>query len=140
MTVLQVGMILDCRDPERLAEFWTGLLGWRVTFRRGPYVAISRSEDFDDASWLLQRVPEPKTTKNRWHPDFRVTGDFEEMVHRIEASGGKRVSGYEDGGFFVMCDPEGNEFCLIPDGVSIGMDPDGNAHYLDGDLAHLREA
>jgi predicted enzyme related to lactoylglutathione lyase len=140
MTLRPAGMILDCVDPERLAGFWTELLGWQVTFRRGPYVAISRTDDFDDASWLFQRVPEPKTTKNRWHPDFRITGDFEGAIHRIEASGGKRVTGYEDGGFLVMSDPEGNEFCLIPDGVSIGMDDDGNAHYLDGDLTHLKEA
>jgi predicted enzyme related to lactoylglutathione lyase len=140
MTLRPAGMILDCRDPERLAGFWTELLGWQVTFRRGPYVAISKTDDFDDTSWLFQRVPEPKVTKNRWHPDFRVIGDFEDVIHRIEDAGGKRVPGYERGGFLVMCDLEGNEFCLIPDGVSIGMDEDGNAHYLDGDLAHLKEA
>ena len=140
MTMRPVGMILDCTDPERLASFWTELLDWQVTFRRGPYVAISRTDDFDDASWLFQRVAEPKSGKNRWHPDFRVTGDFEATINRIESSGGKRVPGYRDGGFLVMCDPEGNEFCLIPDGVSIEMDDDGNAHYLDGNLAHLKEA
>lgn len=140
MTLRPVAMIIDCADPERLAAFWTGVLGWQVTFRKGPYIGISKTDDFDDSSWLFQRVPEPKTTKNRWHPDFRVPGDFEDAVARIHAAGGGRVSGYADGGFFVMCDPEGNEFCLIPDGVSIGMDDDGNAHYLDGDLAYLKEA
>jgi catechol 2,3-dioxygenase-like lactoylglutathione lyase family enzyme len=145
MTLRLTGLILDCRDPELLASFWTDVLGWQVTFKRGPYVAISRSEAFDDTSWLFQRVPEPKTTnepkttKNRWHPDFRVGGRFEDAIKHIEACGGRRVAGYEQGGFFVMADPEGNEFCLIPEGVSIGMDEDGNAHYLDGDLGYLKE-
>ena len=140
MTLRLAGLIVDCHDPELLAGFWTELLGWQVTFRKGPYIGISRTDDFDGSSWLFQRVTEPKTTKNRLHPDFRVTGDLEATIARIESSGGKRVAGYGEGGFLVMCDPEGNEFCLIPDGVSIGMDDDGNAHYLDGDLAHLKEA
>ena len=43
---------------------------------------------------------------------------------------GHRVPGYEAGGFLVMADPEGNEFCIIPAG-SFDVDADGRADYLD---------
>jgi hypothetical protein len=49
---------------------------------------------------------------------------------RIEALGGSRVDGYEAGGFLVMADPEGNEFCVIPV-APFHFDEDGRADYLD---------
>ena len=36
---------------------------------------------------------------------------------------------YDDGGFLVMADPEGNEFCVIPEGT-FELDDEGRAHYL----------
>ena len=49
----------------------------------------------------------------------------------MEGLGGRRVGGYEDGGFLVMADPEGNEFCLIPD-VPFDLDAEGCTTYLRG--------
>jgi hypothetical protein len=49
---------------------------------------------------------------------------------RVEELGGRRAAGYEAGGFLVMADPEGNEFCLIPDG-QFDVDGTGRATYPD---------
>ncbi|MEU3985783.1 VOC family protein [Streptomyces sp. NPDC026672] len=47
----------------------------------------------------------------------------------MEALGGRRLELYDDGGFLVMVDPEGNEFCIIPDGA-FEIDDEGHADYL----------
>ena len=74
---------------------------------------------------FFQRVPEPKTAKNRVHLDLRaaagLTGEarlaaLEAECTRLVALGASRVQRFEPGpmsaGFIVMGDPEGNEFCL----------------------------
>jgi hypothetical protein len=64
---------------------------------------------------LFQRVPEPKTVKNRLHIDVHAEpGQRDAETARIEALGAsvmRRVS--EPGGeWVVLTDPEGNEFCV----------------------------
>lgn len=64
---------------------------------------------------LFQRVPEPKTGKNRLHIDLHsAPGEMEAETVRLEALGAavlRRVD--EPGGrWVVMTDPEGNEFCV----------------------------
>ncbi|WP_436985806.1 VOC family protein [Streptomyces sp. enrichment culture] len=64
---------------------------------------------------LFQRVPEPKTGKNRLHLDLHPgAGRREEEAARLEELGAsvlRRVK--EQGGeWLVMADPEGNEFCV----------------------------
>jgi hypothetical protein len=46
----------------------------------------------------------------------------------VLAFGGRDLPAYADGGFVVMADPEGNEFCLIP-ATGACLDDEGNAHY-----------
>jgi predicted enzyme related to lactoylglutathione lyase len=120
-------IIFDCADPERLATFWSALLNREIAGRKGPYVWLCRSST-DDYMIGFQRVPEDKVGKNRVHPDVRCE-DVHETVALVEELGGSRLPGYERGGFLVMADPEGNEFCLLPEN-STGMDDEGNAHYL----------
>lgn len=75
---------------------------------------------------FFQQVPEGKAVKNRVHLDVRVApgleGDermaaLEAECERLVALGATRVERHEpappmSGGFIVMQDPEGNEFCL----------------------------
>jgi hypothetical protein len=49
---------------------------------------------------------------------------------RVEALGGRRLPGYDEGGFLVMADVEGNVFCVLPSGGA-QLDDAGRAHYLD---------
>ena len=68
-----------------------------------------------DRRILFQRVPEPKTVKNRWHIDLNVGRErVAEEVARIEGLGGVQVREVEEWGQYhvVMQDPEGNEFCV----------------------------
>jgi hypothetical protein len=74
---------------------------------------------------FFQKVPEPKTAKNRVHLDLRaaagLTGDdrmsaLEAECARLIAAGASRVQRFEADatsfGFIAMRDLEGNEFCL----------------------------
>ena len=131
----------DCADPRRLAEFWAAALpGYSV---QPPPPGFDSWEAFLSASgvpedrWdsasaivgdgprlFFQKVPEPKTAKNRVHLDLHAGGGpavaVEEQrvrvraqVQRLQALGATFVEQHEDLGvvWAVLTDPEGNEFC-----------------------------
>jgi hypothetical protein len=87
------------------------------------YAAIRHPEDpFDETSGtgrgrrlLFQDVPEGKTVKNRLHVDVHgEPGGIETLVARLEALGAARlreVNKGPTGHWWIMRDPEGNEFC-----------------------------
>ncbi|WP_067700253.1 VOC family protein [Nocardia jejuensis] len=95
--------------------------GGRTIFRG--YAGVRHPEDpFDPVSGvgqgrrlLFQDVPEGKTVKNRLHIDIhRGTADLAELVARLEGLGATRVEEFDNGPaghWWVMKDPEGNEFC-----------------------------
>jgi predicted enzyme related to lactoylglutathione lyase len=117
--------IIDCADPERLALFWGSLLGRPIAARIGPYVWLRRENGLGMG---FQRVASPKAGKNRVHFDLAAEDPAAEQ-RRVESLGGRRLTGYESGGFLVMADPEGNEFCIIPKD-SFELDDEGRASYL----------
>ncbi|MGH3358023.1 MAG: VOC family protein [Nocardioidaceae bacterium] len=135
----------DCADPGAQAAFWAEALGYRVQsppdgFEDWPAALTAwgippehhndRSaivdSDGDGPRLFFQKVPEPKTAKNKVHLDVRaapgLTGDdrmavLEAEASRLGALGATRTSrtdpdGPLEAGFIVMADPEGNEFCL----------------------------
>ena len=137
--MLQVA--IDCADPARLADFWAAALpGYSVQppppgFESWPAFLTAQGvaeERFNDASAVVgdgpriffQRVPEPKTVKNRVHLDLLAGGGpsvpLEEQrarvraeVERLQGLGAALVEEHEDLGvaWAVLTDPEGNEFC-----------------------------
>ena len=119
-------LIVDAADPVRLAAFWSELLGRPVVGRTGPYVWLQRENGLGLG---FQETDEPKSGKNRMHVDISSSDPAAEQ-QRVEALGGRRLEQYADGGFLVMADPEGNEFCIIPEGP-VGLDDEGRAHYLN---------
>ena len=64
---------------------------------------------------LFQEVPEEKRGKNRLHIDVAAPdGDIDALADRLEALGASRVDRIDQGPagrWWVMRDPEGNEFC-----------------------------
>ncbi|TQM31096.1 hypothetical protein FB390_2741 [Nocardia bhagyanarayanae] len=118
-SVRQVQVTFDCAEPERVARFWSEVLGYERTG--------SACVDPSGVGPRLyfQRVPEGKVVKNRVHLDVRVgTGLVgEERVAALEAEcarlvalGAVRVRLLRADGVnescLVMQDVEGNEFCL----------------------------
>lgn len=111
---MELVFVLDCRDPDALADFWAAALGYERGGFDPPYVALTDPSG-NGPRLLLQRVPEPKTAKNRMHPDLRVA-DMDAELARVTGLGATVVRGpFVDDGWptTVLADPEGNEFCLI---------------------------
>jgi len=115
-----LGLVLDCADPEALAEFWAPALDYVNVGKAGSYVALFPNGE-PGPKLLLQRVEEPKAVKNRMHFDIEVA-DIEAEAARLVELGATRVSEApcsEHGSRWVlMTDPEGNEFCVCDGGVA----------------------
>lgn len=87
----KIQVVIDCADPNRLAEFWVQALGYKhqdpptgfasweewLVANNVPQeqwnsrAAILDPEGVGPRFWF-QQVPEPKTTKNRLHLDIHV--------------------------------------------------------------------
>jgi len=118
--VAQLGLVLDCHDPEKLATFWSAALGYELIGGAGNYVLLLPPGGDAGPQFLLQRVPEPKETKNRMHFDIHVP-DIETEAARLVELGAERVDPdqrSEHGNNWVLLqDPEGNEFCVCDGGA-----------------------
>ena len=115
----QLGLVLDCHDPEALATFWSDALGY-VTLGGVENYVLLVPDNRPGPKLLLQRVPEDKTVKNRMHFDIEVP-DIDAVADRLEHIGARRVSASaqaEHGSrWILMTDPEGNEFCVCDGGA-----------------------
>jgi len=107
-------LVIDATDPERLAQFWCGLLDVRVdsTIGDGQFVVLSAASD--GLTVGFQRVAEGKAGKNRLHLDL-IVADLDETTAEVETLGGRwlepgltrELEGFR---WRCMADPEGNEF------------------------------
>jgi predicted enzyme related to lactoylglutathione lyase len=108
---------VDTADPDRLATFWSKVLGWDRTHDDPDEVVLEPPPESNPGGTmpdlLFLRVPEPKQVKNRLHLDLRPDDQAAEVT-RLEALGARRVSvGQGDVTWVVMADPAGNEFCVL---------------------------
>jgi catechol 2,3-dioxygenase-like lactoylglutathione lyase family enzyme len=112
-------LILDCRDPERLAGFWCEVLGWKVLDRDGNEsieIGPERGGDGAQPVLVLSATDEPKRDKLRLHLDVNATDrDQAEELDRLLALGARPADVGQTGAesWHVLADPEGNEFCLL---------------------------
>lgn len=105
-----LNIVIDCDDLEAGTRFWSGALGREPIDQDEEYTELGPA--IGGLLWvILQRVPEPKTAKSRVHLDF-TTDDLEAEVARLEALGARRIEQIH--GWWVMNDPCGNEFCVLP--------------------------
>ncbi len=139
----RIQVVFDCADPAAQAEFWAAALGYVIP---GPPPGCDTWEDFarmigiPEERWgnyaaiedpdgvgprvFFQKVPEPKTSKNRVHLDVSVGSRdmaHDERRERVRAAadrlvdrGATEVATFDEpeGHWIVMLDPESNEFCV----------------------------
>lgn len=110
MTAFVKSVTFDCREPLVVAAFWAAALGSHVDEDSTENRAWVEPAGWGGPSLWFQRVPEPKTAKNRQHFDLRAIGDLTVEVQRLSSLGATRVR--DAGDLVVMADPEGNEFCV----------------------------
>jgi len=114
MSTPNVDIVIDCNQLETLLDFWAAALSYRKVGIKDNYGLLLPAEP-SHPPVLLQRVPEPKTTKTRVHFDLRVD-DVEAKAKELETLGARRIQigQPDDASFIPMADPEGNEFCVCP--------------------------
>ena len=102
-------------DPQKVAEFWRAVLGWRLLQSDATGADIG-PEDGSGLRIEIGRVDDAKSVKNRIHLDLRADGTSqEEEVQRLLRLGATRIDVGQpvDATWIVLADPEGNEFCLL---------------------------
>ncbi len=104
-------LVVDSRDPVARAQWWAGVAGGTV-HQHGDFAWIEGTAGFPWEIWAFQAVPEPKTVKNRMHWDVDMTGP--EPAALVEAGAVVLREPDDDIRWWVMADPEGNEFCAFP--------------------------
>ncbi|WP_017572513.1 VOC family protein [Nocardiopsis halotolerans] len=107
--------VLDVNDLHTEADFWCAVLGFEREEGQHPTYLTLRDPDGRWPNLLLQKVPEPRSGKNRMHLDM-VVPDVAAEIDRVRGLGARvlRPTFEEDGHLLaVMADPEGNEFCVV---------------------------
>jgi predicted enzyme related to lactoylglutathione lyase len=106
---------IDCNDPRKVADFWSGVLGWKVQEGSGVLWMSASGAPFPDLLLVFAQVAEQKSVKNRIHVDVSPVGcDRDEEVARLVALGARHVDvGQGEQPWVVLADPEGNEFCVL---------------------------
>ncbi|MDK1473986.1 VOC family protein [Streptomyces sp. 549] len=113
-------LVIDCADPDRLAGFWSEVLG---------YVELDREDDRSieigppavgfgglQPTLILSPSSDPRAGKLRLHIDVNATDrDQDAELARLLALGARPVDVGQTGteSWHVLADPEGNEFCLL---------------------------
>jgi len=105
-------VVIDCADPPSLAAFWRRITGYEAGTGDDDWCSIRSADGRTRIGF--QKVPEPKSVKNRVHLDLS-SKDEEAAATALEAVGATRlwVSEDPDDPFVVLADPEGNEFCVV---------------------------
>lgn len=113
-------LVIDCADPERLAVFWSEVLGYVELDREAEgVIEIGPSEagfGGPQPTLILRRNDNPPTGQLRLHIDVNATDrDQDAELERLLALGAKPTDIGQTGeeSWHVLADPEGNAFCLL---------------------------
>src|SRR5258706_3263235 len=116
MAAVIKSVTFDCADALVLARFWAAALGTDVDEDGTAERAFVEAAGWGGPNIWFNRVPEPKSAKNRVHFDLRAPGPVADEAARLTRLGATVLDGREN--HIVMADPEGNEFFVEPRPVS----------------------
>lgn len=115
MTSRLANVCIDAHDPLAQVAWWSQVLDDFTP--DDDNTADEAGLTGPGGRWLgFLQVPEPKTVKNRMHMCLRpVDISRDEEVDRLLQLGASMVNDLRtpDGGWAVLADPEGNEFCVL---------------------------
>jgi predicted enzyme related to lactoylglutathione lyase len=113
-----LNVTFDCADAQSVASFWSKVTGWACSKEEmpgNPYWVVGMATG-EPPRLVFVEVPEVKALKNRVHLDLvPVDASQAEEISRLQSLGARVVDDRrlaDPGGWVVMADPEGNEFCV----------------------------
>jgi catechol 2,3-dioxygenase-like lactoylglutathione lyase family enzyme len=111
-------LVIDCRDPQLLADFWCEVLGFVVLDTEEGAVEIGPQAGFGglQPTLIFSPTSEPKAGKLRLHIDINPTDrDQGAELERLLGIGARpgQIGQTGEESWHVLLDPEGNEFCLL---------------------------
>lgn len=136
---MNLQIVFDCADPDRLARFWASALGYVVQPPPPGYESwddLLREMGVPEAQWrdrsavvdpdgigprvFFQKVPEAKTLKNRVHLDISVAGPdvLGEQRRELLDAESQRLA-HEGATVLRFCDEHGEQWVTL-------ADPEGN--------------
>jgi hypothetical protein len=111
---------VDCTDAYTLSKWWEKVLDYRENPEDPNLPGHEECPIFSQDgkhSVLFIEVPDKKQVKNRIHFDLRpVSGARDAELARLLELGATEVNDLrkpDGGGWVVLADPEGNEFCIL---------------------------
>jgi catechol-2,3-dioxygenase len=111
-----VAIAIDCADAPALARFWADVLGRQVAEDSTSQHVILLPATATPAGPRIRfnKVPEPKTVKNRVHLDL-ISDTFDAETDRLLSMGAHRLRDLQGdkSRWTTFADIEGNEFDLI---------------------------
>ncbi len=112
-----LGIALDCRNADALADFYVALLGWKKTLSgdgwagihspSGLVLAFQTVEEYIPPVWPWKEGEQQQMA----HIDFKVDNLAEAVEHALCCGATKSDVQYFETST-VMFDPEGHPFCL----------------------------
>lgn len=102
------GLVVDCTDAEAQAQWWGGVYGTGVT-RNDGWFTLEGASGMPILTMDFVGVPEPKAVKNRVHWDVTAGS----VAPLVEAGAAVLREPDDDISWYVLADPEGNEFCAF---------------------------
>lgn len=112
MSLWLEAVVIDAQDPDALGRWWAQALDWRVIDDR---FGLELGPDASGRPRLVF-VPaaEPKGhTKNRLHLDLHADDPSVEVDRLLRLGAARAEIGQGRVPWTVLCDPEGNEFCIL---------------------------
>ncbi|MFG1928275.1 VOC family protein [Cryptosporangium sp. NPDC048952] len=105
---------VDSGDAPALSTWWAAQLGGEVHRTEGKsWTWIEGAEGFPWEAWVFDSIPEPKKVKNRLHWDVTLV-DAAGPEPFLDAGATLLRSPDDDIFWWLLADPEGNEFCVFP--------------------------
>jgi catechol 2,3-dioxygenase-like lactoylglutathione lyase family enzyme len=104
-------VVIDCPDPQALAEFYSELIGLPITYTSDDWVVIAANDKTSGVAFQLvinhrpPSWPDPDVPQ-QFHLDIMVD-DIGDAAPKVLRLGGRRLDGD------VFADPAGHPFCLV---------------------------
>jgi catechol 2,3-dioxygenase-like lactoylglutathione lyase family enzyme len=117
-------VVLDCRNPDGLADFYIRMLGWHKNYVEpdewvdieapggGVKIAFQRNDLYEPPVW----PEEPGKPQQMAHLDFAVktVEDMDAAVnHALSCGASEAAEQYGGDKWHTLIDPEGHPFCFV---------------------------